>query len=264
MPSPFPGMDPYLEDPGLWPDVHHGIISQMQAELNQAVGPKYYVRVEDRVYLTDLDDAARSLLIPDLRVGERPGKHDLRLHPGSTVALEVAEPEVMTTLVDDEIHEARLEVVDRVDRHVVTVIEVVSPSNKVVGSRGRASYQQKRNQIMNSQCHWVEIDLLRTGTALVPQAVVAACDYFIHVSRVGNRPKGLIWRIHLAQRLPAVSIPRKDEDPDVKLDLQHVFETAYERGAYDRSVDYRQPPTVPLLPDQASWADQLLKAKGLR
>src|SRR3954468_5575683 len=71
MPSPFPGMDPYLEDPGLWPDVHHGIISQMQAFLNPRVGPNYYVRVEERVYITDEDDPGRSVLIPDLRIGER-------------------------------------------------------------------------------------------------------------------------------------------------------------------------------------------------
>src|SRR5687768_5063842 len=99
MPSPFPGMDPCLEDPGLWRDVHHGLISEIQADLNRQLRPKYHVRVEDRVYVSD---------------------------------------------EDDEVHEPRLEVIDRHERRVVTVIEILSPANKVPGSRGRESYQQKR------------------------------------------------------------------------------------------------------------------------
>jgi hypothetical protein len=123
MPSPFPGMDPYLEDPGLWPDVHHGLISEIQAALNRQLRPKYHVRVEERVYISDENDPGRSVIVPDLQVAVRPGQEGSAFDPTRGPALDVAEPIVVTTLLDEEIHEARLEIVDREARLVVTVIE---------------------------------------------------------------------------------------------------------------------------------------------
>ena len=108
MPSPFPGMDPYLEHPGRWPDVHHRLISIASDLLTAQLRPKYCVRVEERVYL------------------------------------------IATTLFEEEIHEARLEVIDRELRSAVTVIEVLSPTNKYPGSRGQKSYQEKRFEVSDS------------------------------------------------------------------------------------------------------------------
>src|SRR5207248_3904973 len=116
MPSPFPGMDPYLEDPGLWPDVHHGLISQMQAVLNAQLRPKYVVRVEERVYVSDEDDPGREGIIPDLRLAAREGSGDGGLHEASSAA--ITEPTEAVTVLEDEIQEARLEVVDRPSREV--------------------------------------------------------------------------------------------------------------------------------------------------
>lgn len=263
MPSPFPGMDPFLEDPQLWPDVHHALISMAREFLNIAIGPKYYVRVEERVYITNEDDPGRSMLIPDLRIGERPERKDWSVPP-QDAAVEVAEPVVITTLLDDEIHEPRLEVIDRQTRHLVTVLEIVSPSNKVAASHGRASYQQKRREVLDSPCHWVEIDLLRSGAALFPRPVRRQGDYFVHVSRADKRPKGFVWPILLPQRLPVVTIPLKVEDPEVTLDLQRALDTVYDRCAYERIVDYSRPPEIPLPQPYNDWADQLLKSKNLR
>lgn len=263
MPSPFPGMDPFLEDPGLWPDVHHALISTARIFLNVAIGPKYYVRVEERVYITNEDDPGYSKLIPDLRIGERPEKKDWSVPP-QTAALEVAEPIVITTLLDDDIHEPRLEVIDRETRQLVTVLEIISPSNKAAGSYGRASYQQKRREILDSPGHWVEIDLLRQGKALFPRPVHQQGDYFVHVSRVDKRPKGFVWPILLPQRLPVIPIPLKGNDPEVTLDLQLTLDTLYDHCAYDRIVDYRRPPKVSLSEPYDAWADQLLKSKNLR
>jgi hypothetical protein len=256
-------MDPFLEEPGLWPDVHHGLISQMQAELNQMLGPKYFVRVESRVYISDEDDPGRTVIIPDLRVSDRPpAPPPPGAEPGQNT-LAVVEPLILTTLVEEEIREAFLEVRDRTTRQVVTVIEVVSPSNKVAGSRGRESYQQKRREVVNSASHWVEIDLLRAGVPLIP-AVAGRGDYFVHVSRANLRPRGMVWPIHLPQRLPVILIPLLPDDPDARLDLQPVLETVYARGAYDRVIDYRAEPVPPLPPQHATWADALLRGKGLR
>src|SRR5262245_34325750 len=98
MPSPFPGMDPYLEEPGLWPDVHHGLISEMQAVLNRLLRPKYHVRVEERVYISDEDDPGRKVIIPDLRVAERPVPEGSPAAGGGAATLAVDESVELTTL----------------------------------------------------------------------------------------------------------------------------------------------------------------------
>lgn len=263
MPSPFPGMDPYLEEPGLWPDVHHGLISEMQARLNRSLRPKYHVRIEERVYISDENDPGRKVIVPDLRIAAGSEAHQLPFSSHSE-ALAIAEPIVCTTLIDDEIHEARLEVIDRQQQQVVTVIEILSPSNKVAGSRGRASYETKRREVMTSPSHLVEIDLLRTGEAIHVRELLPPADYVVHVSRKGSRPKGLVWPVLLKQQLPVIAIPLNAEDPDAALDLQLVLNTAYDRAAYDLEIDYRIDPIPPLKSNAASWASELLRVKGMR
>lgn len=260
MPSPFPGMDPYLEEPGLWPDVHHSLISQMQAVLNVQVTPKYHVRVEERVYVSDENDPGREVIVPDLRIAKV--HEESRSRMPTPLAPLVAEPIEATTLIEDEIHEARLEVIDRLSRTVVTVIEVLSPSNKFAGSRGQASYREKRHEVMNSPSHLMEIDLLRSGVSSVARRLVPHADYVVHVSRADRRPKGWLWPIRLQQRLPVVAVPLRDDDPDAALDLQEVLNVAYDRARYDVEVNYRSDPVPPLTGPAAEWAKSLLKEKG--
>jgi hypothetical protein len=263
MQSPFPGMDPYLEDSSLWPDVHHGLISEMQAVLNRQLRPQYHVRVDERVYISEENDPGRKAIIPDLKIIEtgfsgRPTTSFLE------TSAAVAEPLILTTLIEDEIHEARLEVIDTNQQVVVTVIELLSPTNKIHGSRGRASYEQKRGEVMNSSSHFVEIDLLREGDHLHTRELLPPAEYYVHVSRKDRRPKGYVWPIRLPQRLPVIGIPLKECDPDAKLDLQEVLATAYERAAYDLQVNYRAEPTPRLAPEMAEWANTLLTSKGMR
>jgi hypothetical protein len=257
-------MDPYLEDPGLWPDVHHRLISIASELLGERIRPKYYVRIEERVYISDEGDPARTEIMPDLPVIARPGSQGQVPQPSAMATLEVAEPVEVTTLLDDEIHEARLEVIDREQRQVVTVIEVLSPTNKVAGSRGQASYQQKRQEIRSSLTNWVEIDLLRRGVPFVTRELLPPCEYIVHVSWKQPRLKALVWPIRLHQRLPVIPIPLRLEDPDAPLDLQAVLTTAYDRAGYDLDIDYRRDPVHPLPPEYAAWAHQLLQSKGLR
>ncbi len=152
--------------------------------------------------------------------------------PDKGLALYVAEPIVVTTLMEEEIHEARLEIIDREQHLVVTVIEIISPTNKVAGSRGRASFEQKRREVMNSSSHWVEIDLLREGVPLRIRESVPPCDYVVHVSHEARRPRGLLGQIYLSQRLPSVQIPLRPEDPEVELDLQAVLNHVYDRALH--------------------------------
>jgi hypothetical protein len=260
MPSPFPGMDPYLENPGLWPDVHHEIISVAREILKGQLRSKYFVRIEERVYISDELDPGRRVIIPDLSIAERPERRGPPWQPAGVATLEVAESVEVTIRVELEIHEARLEVVDRAQRQVVTVIEVLSPTNKVPGSRGQASYHQKRQEILDTPSHLVEIDLLREGVPPFVQEPLPPHDYLVLVSRGERRPRGTAWPIRLTQRLPVIPIPLRPEDPDAKLDLQGVLNTAYDRAAYDLEIDYRAEPVPPLAPEAAAWARQFLPA----
>lgn len=207
MQSPFPGMDPYLEAISLWPDVHHGLISEIQAVLNRRLRPQYHVRVEERVYISDENDPGRKAIIPDLKVIETGFPESTRpsIHETSTA---VAGPLILTTLIEDEIHEARLEVIDSQRHTVVTVIELLSPINKISGARGRASYEQKRREVMMSSSHLVEIDLLREGDHLHTRELLPQADYFVHVSRKDRRPKGYVWPIRLPQWANALLVSK--------------------------------------------------------
>ena len=266
MPSPFPGMDPYLEDPGLWPDVHHEILSAARSFLTGLLRPKYLVRIEERVYITNEYDPGRVVMVPDIRIAARRGWEARSIDPreGESVGVDVAEPVVADTMIADEIHEARIEIIDRDQRLVVTVIELLSPTNKVLGSRGQESFEQKRQEVLHSPSHWVEIDLLRAGAGITVASVSHPREYLVHVSRAGKRPKGTLWPIRLSQRLPVIPIPLRPEDPDSALDLQAVLTTAYDRAGYDLSVDYTRDPAPPLTEEWAGWSDRLLKSKGVR
>jgi hypothetical protein len=257
-------MDPYLENPGLWPDVHHRLLSIAGDQLGAQLRPKYYVRIEERVYVSDEDDPGRSVIAPDLRIAERLPLAGTAFQPTGVATLEVTEPVELASGFLDDVHEARLEVIDRDQRQVVTVIEVVSPANKVAGAKGRASFQRKRQEIWDSPSHWVEIDLLRAGRPIVPRDKMPACDYTVVVSRQERRPRYQAWPIRLDQRLPIIPIPLRPGDPDAKLDLQSVLATAYDRAGYDLEIDYRADPVPPLTGPAAVWADALLHNQGLR
>jgi hypothetical protein len=261
MPSPFPGMDPYLEHPGRWPDVHHRMIALAGDLLSERLQPRYFTRIDERVYISDEYDPGRRVIVPDLAVVRGGGGRTTEA-AGSTSA--ISEPVEITSLVEDEIHEARIELIDSADRTVVTVIEVLSPTNKVPGSRGRESYEQKRLDVMRSQSHFIEIDLLRGGEGFPPYEALPPHEYRVHLSRVQRRPRGLLWTIGIDQRLPSIPIPLRGDDPDARLDLQAVLQTVYDRAAYRLQIDYRAQPVPPLSPQRAHWADELLRSKGLR
>ena len=264
MPSPFPGMDPYLEEPGLWPDVHHRLITGISNALAPLIRPKYYVRIEERLYVSDNVDTGRSVIIPGLRVVRRRRGRAESPRPTIEPEVQVVEPIELVTLLTNEIREWRVKVIDREYRRVVTVVEVLSPTNKVPNSEGRKSYLEKRQEVMLSKSNMVEIDLLRAGQPLFADTMVPRHDYIIHVSQARQRPRGHAWPILITQKLPAILIPLREEDPEVSLDLQAVLDTIYEQAGYDLELDYRADPVPPLRGETATWSDELLREKGLR
>jgi hypothetical protein len=255
-------MDPYLEAPWIWPDVHHGLISESQAALNPHLRPRYVARVGLRVYISDDDDPGREALVPDLRVERSPGRKGAKKKPEP--ALAVAEPLIVPTLMDEEIEEAFLKIIHVESEALVTLIEVLSPTNKIRGSRGRKSFMEKRREIMNTEVHWVEIDLLRAGVPSVTDPPLRPSDYRILVSRADRRTRTRYWPVSVRQALPVISIPLRGKEPEVPLDLGAVFRTVYDRAAYDVSVDYRKTTQPPLAGGDAKWARELLRERGVR
>ncbi|WP_448592280.1 DUF4058 family protein [Thermoflexus hugenholtzii] len=236
MPSPFPGMDPYPEDPTLWPDVHHGLIEAIRAPLAHVLAPHFYVRVEQRVYITSPgDDPGYPALIPSA-----PRESEAPVGPSGRPA--IARPTGMETLIEPEIRDART-------YQVVTAIEVLSLANKVKGSRGQQAMQEKRRLLLQGGANWLEIDLLRAGSR--PEPLAGRSDYVVALYRP-QHPGLLVWFIDLRDPLPVVAVPLRPPFPDVSLDLQKALDEVYERARYAEQIDYTGPiPPTPLPPADA-------------
>lgn len=261
MPSPFPGMDPYLEAPRIWPDVHHELISQIRGALNPRLRPHYVCRVELRVYISDDEDPGRKALVPDLRVETNPKRKGAKKAKPQPAQVGT-EPLIVPTLMDEEVEEAFLRIIHVESEELVTLIEILSPTNKIRGSAGRKSFMAKRHEVMNTEVNRVEIDLLRDGAPSVTDPPLRASDYRILISRADQRMRTYFWPVGVRDPLPVIPIPLRGKDPEVPLDLGAVFRTAYDRAAYDMSVDYRKPPQPPLEADDAKWARELLRRQG--
>lgn len=273
MPSPFPGMDPYLESPVHWRGFHHLFITTMTQALNAGLPPGFAANIDERVYLVRPERA----LYPDIALLER---HDAppptpRTKGGgaATAVLDATDAPFLLTIFPDEMRESFIEVrtVGGEEEQVVTVIELLSPANKAPGSEGRDPYVRKQEQLLRSDVSLLEIDLLRSGahTIAVPrgtlQAEFGTWDYLICLHRGGQRWDFEVWRSTVRARLPrCVRVPLTGEHPDVILDLQAAFDHAYDAGPYKRRVDYRKEPDPPLSPEDAAWLDALLREKEVR
>lgn len=152
----------------------------------------------------------------------------------------------------------------------MTVMEVLSPSNKTAGSQGWEPYPIKQREVLENETHLIEIDLLRSGkpTVGVPHEALLQkglrWDYLVCLHRARKGRHYEVWPFTVRQRLPRISVPLAEGDPDVILDLQAVFDRCYDEGAYARRLDYRREPAIPLEGDNAEWATGLLRERRLR
>ncbi len=268
MPSPFPGMDPYLEDPILWPGVHQGLITYARAELNRVLPPHYVADIGERLYV--LQPEIERNIYPDVLVLEQISTPKAKESGLAEAATAVADPPLVLTMEPVEMREVFIQILSlREANRVVTVIEVLSPSNKTANSQGRQLYLTKQREILDSQTHLIEIDLLRQGehTVAIPLEALLQkgikWDYLICLHRAGHGRRYEVWTIRLRQRLPRIWVPLSEGDCDVVLDLQKVFDHCYDEGAYARLVNYRRKPPTLLEGDDAEWANALLRERGL-
>lgn len=262
MPSPFPGMDPYLEG-RLWPDVHAALAATMRQRLVPLVRPRYTVRLGVYVAEDRAPEAEIGIMYPDVEVllgaMVRPGGASPSIGgpvAGSAPAGIVPAPLTIPLPSPVEVRLLTVEVRDTATDTLVTAIEVLSPINKT--GRGLTTYRRKRERLRRAGVHLLEIDLLRRGTRPVAHALIPPTAYLVTLTRA-EAPSMAVWPVHLQDRLPTVPVPLQPPDDDVALDLQATLDSVYETAAYELSIDYQTSPPPPALgEDDTRWIADLL------
>jgi Protein of unknown function (DUF4058) len=258
MPSPFPGMDPYLEG-SEWVSVHIELSAEIARQLAPKVRPKYIVRTARRFVTEMPEDIAvtRGDMYPDVSVVDTALPQGKETGPVAVAPT----PLQLATVMPSRVPHVSIEIRDVAQRELVTAIEILSPSNK--RGEGYQEYLNKRHRILLSTAHLIEIDLLRQGRRVPMQQPLPTAPYFIFLSRAERRPLLEVWPIQLPMRLPVIPVPLLADDPDVPLDIQLALTTVYDTFNYDLSVDYTRPADVLLAGDAAVWAAEQLRQAGI-
>jgi len=267
MPSPFPGMDPYLENPARWTDMHQRLITYIADALQPHLRPRYHACMGERVYVM----LPPRTMYPDVLITRHPLREAAVVgYPLPNIQETVAlwDTPIVVTLPAAEHREPYIELVHTAGDEVVTIIEVLSPANKADGE-GRDQYRRKQQTVLESAVHLVEIDLLSSGlhSVAAPIEVCATLPphrYLVSVWRGPELHHFELYPAPLQERLPRLRVPLRAPDPDVGLDLGGVLGLCYDNGGYADLIDYRQPPPVPLSAEETAWVDGLLQGKGLR
>lgn len=278
MPSPFPGMDPYLEGRHIWPDFHNRLALRLSDELNHGLPRPYYALLEMRAEVGIVSSQrVHRRVIPDVVVVGGP-RSPLESRRETTAVLERGRVDVSKSveieIEVDPVQHRFVEIRDSSRGHkLITLIEIMSPSNKQPGP-DRDAYEQKREEVLDSDAGLIELDLLRGGLrALEAPALewLGAEDepppaYMVLINRAWRRtPRGVkyeVFPVGIREPLPRVPVPLQEGEPEPVLDLQHVFNQIYDGGPYARgAVDYTKPPPEPALsPEDAAWALALTSA----
>lgn len=247
-------MNPYLENPDLWSSVHSRLIVAIADELVEHLSEKYRVEIEKRTYFAS-DEESVLVGIPDVAIATNRGSVSEK--PNITLTVPI-QPEKVTVPIAEEVTERYLEIREVATGRVVTVIELLSPKNKRPGE-GRITYLRKRNQVLASISHLVEIDLLRGGQSL-PMSGEHLSHYRILVCRGDHRPVAELYRFNLQQPIPPIPIPLMAHESEPILYLQPLLERVYQKGRYYLAIDYQQPPVPPLVAEDAAWLAEQLQA----
>lgn len=254
MPCPLPGMDPWLEHPARWPNVHQRFITYAGDLLGAQVGAGFFVAIGERVYV----EAPNHTLYPDVSVVETPRRAPT---PAGSV---VADAPTVVRLRPVERREPFLELrTADADERVVTVMEVLSPANKRPGA-GRELYLRKQAEVLASDVSLVEVDLLRAGepTVALPPELAGDDPYRVVVSRASDREARELYAVPLRSRLPRIAVPLVAGVPDVVLDVGAVLHQVYDRGTFGRRLDYAAQPVPPLADDDLAWARGVVGASA--
>lgn len=257
MPSPFPGFDPFIEKQE-WEDFHTTFNTVVKELLAPRIEPRYVVRVERRVYVEHPARDEGSTKWADVAVLVAEPVTDARPPQTSGRSETIAAPVECILPMPEERREAYLVIRERETMEVVTVIETLSPLNKRPGAVGREQYLAKRDLVLESRSHLLELDLLRGGLRLPTVGPLPPGDYYAIVSRRLRRPKAEVYAWRIRQPLPAIAVPLREDDADAELELQRAFATVYDRARYDLSIDYGAELEPPLSEEDLAWVREIL------
>jgi hypothetical protein len=227
MPSPFPGMDPYLEDDALWPVFHHQLVMCLYQILLPGLVDRYRARVNQRHYVT--------------------------------------EQALFTSVVREEHHEDYIEIRQRADGRLITLVDLVSPTNKL-NATGRNAYLAKRCEGKTAKANLVELDLVLQGqpTLEYSRDGLPDWDYAVTVTRSTQPERYEIYTSTLQKRLPRFRLPLAADDRDTVLDLHTAFTRCYDQGGFAAKIDYTKDPSTPLIDEDRKWMHDVLKQQKLR
>lgn len=254
MPSPFPGMNPYLEQADVWHDFHESFMPAAREVLAPQLDPNYIAKIDEHIYIHEVEGGGRDFL----------GRADVSVVPvrdgdsNSTAAVLDSPARVRLPDVDRE-GVAFLEIRDRRNRALITVVELLSPANKRPGE-DRRQYLTKRNQLIACGVNLVEIDLLRGGPRM-PMDDLPPCDYCILVARPEELPGAAIWPLALRDPLPAIPVPLRVGEPHAVLELGAIIDRLYDAANY-RAFIYDGTPEPPLSLEDAAWAAQFVPPRS--
>lgn len=258
MRSPFPGMDPFVETAN-WPGFQTLLIGEIVAQLVPLVRPRYAVLAEQRLYVESVQEERREIR-PDVAVAKTPYTAD---SPAGGVAIETVTATTYSVTIPQEQEEPFIEIRGLAGHELVTVIEVLSPSNKRDGSEGRQEYLRKRNEVLRSQVNLVEIDLLRGGLrSPTDEPLRSSTDYCALVHRAPHRPLAEAYEWTIRDRVPTIPIPLAAGEPEVSLDLQEALDRVYERAGYDYLIDYDSRLRPPLRAVDVAWVRSILASRA--
>ncbi len=254
MPSPFPGMDPYLEKPGLWPQCHTALIYNIHAQLNARLPSRYEASMDVHIWLYEADAESRRVARePDVFLSDRLGSTAT-----ATQSRRPTAPAEFLLPVERRKGNRFVVVRDTLNQRVVTAIEILSPSNKKPGE-DREAYLSKRVEYFIAGVNVVEIDLLRAGMRPpLGEHAPSPFAYSVLVSRRPLFPKVEFWPIGVREPLPVVPVPVNPEDADCPLDLRACLDRGYDDGRWAAKADYSKLPEPPLSEPDATWARELL------
>ena len=271
MPSPFPGMDPFLEAPDRFRDFHDSLIVSLKYDLQPRLPEGLFAQTNRRLWL----EGGETAKYPDLGVAEVAGADGFGGYAASDLdaSLAVGRPTVVDVPVPEPAYETLLEIRRRVGREnqVVTALEVVSPTNKRPGDNARGAYLQKQREYLASPISLIEVDLLRGGTHVTAvasdelRATAGRFDYHVCLRHAAAPGRFLTYPFTVRDPLPELPVPLGPDRPPLRLDLQAVFTSCFDLSRYRAQLDYNGAPPPPRLSaDDAAWCDDLLRAAGLR
>ncbi len=250
--NPFPGIDPFVEAAQIWPDFHSRFMNVWCEAIADQLSENYVARLEEQLTVIEFEEERKQRRAPDIAIL----KSSIRTSPSvaiknlvSTIEQQI-EPQISRILIEEEVRQAYLEIRHLSDHRLVAVLELLSPTNK--SGDGRTQYLAKRQQVLMSEAHLVELDLL-IGSKPLPHTPAREGHFHAIVSRTGQRPNCEVYSWSLKQSMPWLPVPLLAPDPDLQIDLALVLATTYQRGRYWKTLKYDAPLELPLSDEYQTW-----------